>query len=57
MRLKPRQGALLIDTHEPPKTGDVGGENGSQPAFDAFRHQSGLPDRMGRIDYRLSDAF
>jgi hypothetical protein len=32
----------------------IGGENGGQPAFDAFRGQSAAPNRMGRIDYRLS---
>jgi hypothetical protein len=29
-------------------------ENGGQPAFDAFRGQSGAPNRMGRLNYRLS---
>jgi hypothetical protein len=28
-------------------TGDLRGENGGQPPFDAFRGQSGAPNRMG----------
>jgi hypothetical protein len=53
MRLQPRQSPFLIRTHEPAVTGDVRGENGGQLAFDAFRGQTVLPTRMGRMDHRL----
>src|SRR6516225_68331 len=43
MRFDPFVGAFLIGTHKPAVTGDVGDENGGQPAFDAFRGQSGAP--------------
>jgi hypothetical protein len=39
--------ALLIGTHQPAVTGYIGGENGSQLAFDAFRGQSGAPRPHG----------
>src|SRR6202023_2787646 len=47
-RFEPRKGSLLVGTHEPAVTSDIGGENGGQPPFDAFRGQSGAPNRMGR---------
>jgi hypothetical protein len=49
--------ALLVGAHKPAVTSHIGGENGGQPAFDAFRGQSGAPNRVGRMDYRLSSAF
>src|ERR1700674_926088 len=52
MRLQPRERPFLVGTHEPAVTSDIGGENGGQPAFDAFRGQSGAPNRVGRIDHR-----
>ena len=34
---------FFIGTHKPAVTRDIRGENGGQPAFDAFRGQSGAP--------------
>jgi hypothetical protein len=48
-RLQPGKRTLLVGTHEPAETGDVRGENGGQLAFDAFRGQAGLLNRMGRM--------
>jgi hypothetical protein len=45
--LQPRECSLLIGARHRRR-------NGSQPAFDAFRGQSAAPNRLGRIDYRLS---
>src|SRR5271156_560310 len=56
MRLQPRESSFLIGTHQSAVTRHVGGENGGQLAFDAFRGQS-APNRMDRIDYRLSEAI
>ena len=43
MRLEPREGIFLVGAHEPAVARHVRGENGRQPAFGAFRGQSGLP--------------
>ena len=43
MRLHLREGAFLVGTHEAAVPRDVRGENGGQPAFDAFGGQSGAP--------------
>jgi hypothetical protein len=43
MRLDLRKGAFLVGAHKPPVPRDVRGENGGQPALDAFRGQSGTP--------------
>jgi hypothetical protein len=53
MRLQPRERAFLVGAYEAAIPGHVSSENGGQPAFDAFRGQSGAPNRMGRIGYRL----
>ena len=52
-----RKRPFLIRTHKSRIARRIGGENGGQPAFDAFRGKSGAPNRMGRIDYRLSEAI
>ena len=50
-RLQARESSLLVGTHEPAVTSDIGGKNRGQPAFDAFRGPKAvLPNRMGRID-------
>src|SRR5580693_7158861 len=41
-RLQPRKRPFLVGTHEPAVTRDIGGENGGQPAFDAYRGQAVL---------------
>jgi len=43
MRLQPREGIFLVGAHEPAVARHVRGENGRQPAFGAFRGQSGPP--------------
>jgi hypothetical protein len=43
MRLHLRERAFLVGAHEPAVPRDVRGENGGQPALDAFRGQSGTP--------------
>src|SRR6266446_9436994 len=47
VRLEPRKRPFLVDADQPAVARDVRGENGSQPAFDAFRGQSGAPNRRG----------
>jgi len=47
MRLQPRKGPFLVGTHEPAVTRDISGEDGGQPAFDAFRGQSGALQPRG----------
>ena len=42
-RLQPREGIFLVGAHKPAVPRDIGGENGGQPAFNAFRGQSGAP--------------
>ena len=49
MCLQPCKRPFLVRTHEPAVTDDVRGENGGQLAFDAFRGQAALLDRMGRM--------
>ena len=46
-RLQPREGAFLVGTHKPRIASHIGGKNGGQPAFDAFRGQSGAPQPHG----------
>src|SRR5712671_513551 len=46
-RLQPRKGALFVRAHKPRVARHIGGENGGQPAFDAFRGQSGAPQPHG----------
>ena len=48
---------ILVCSHQPCVACDIGGENGGQPAFDVSQGQSGAPNRMGRVDYRLSDRI
>ena len=38
-----REGVFLIGSHEPAVPRLIRGKNGGQPAFDAFRGQSGAP--------------
>ena len=45
--LQPRECFLLIGAHEGAVPRDIGGESGGQPAFDAFRGQSGAPQPHG----------
>src|SRR5271169_3482296 len=42
MRLQPREGPFLVGADQPAVARNVRGENGSQPAFDAFPRQSGV---------------
>jgi hypothetical protein len=57
-RFQARQSAFLVGTHQSAVTGDIRGENGGQPAFDASRGQSGAPrPHEQEIDYRLSGAL
>jgi hypothetical protein len=46
-RLEAFERALLIRAHQPRIPRDIGGENGSQPAFDASGGQSGAPQPHG----------
>ena len=53
MRLEPRQGAGFVLAHQPAVAGDIGGENGREPAFDPLSAQRYSPRRathpsMGR---------
>jgi hypothetical protein len=43
MRPQPREGTFLVGAHKPAVPRDVRGENGGQPAFEAFGGQSGAP--------------
>ena len=52
--LKPLVRPFLVRAHQARVAGHIGGENGGQLAFDAFRCQAVLPTRMDRSDYRLS---
>jgi hypothetical protein len=47
MRPEPSVGAFLIRCHKTRVARHIGGENGGQPAFDAFRGQSGAPRPHG----------
>jgi hypothetical protein len=47
MRFEPRKRPFLIGPHQPAVSGHICGENGGQPAFDAFRGQSGAPQPHG----------
>src|SRR6266853_3682817 len=47
MRFEPRKRPFLIGPHQPAVSGHICGENGGQPAFDAFRGQSGAPKPHG----------
>jgi hypothetical protein len=38
---------LLVRTHKTRIARHIGGKNGDQPAFEAFYHQSGVPNRIG----------
>jgi hypothetical protein len=53
-RFEAFEGAFLVDPHQPRIARHVSSKNGGQPAFDAFPSQAVLPNRMGRINYRLS---
>ena len=46
-RLQPRKSSLLVGTHEPAVTSDIGGKNRGQLAFDASRGQGGAPQPHG----------
>ena len=46
-RLQRGESAFLVRAHQPRIAGDIGGENGGQLAFDAFRSQSGTPQPHG----------
>ena len=46
-RPQPREGPLLVSTHEPAIPGHVSGKNSGQPAFGAFRGQSGASQPHG----------
>src|SRR5216684_3152883 len=46
-RLQPRKGALFVRAHQARVARHIGGKNGGQPAFDAFRGQSGAPQPHG----------
>jgi hypothetical protein len=48
---------FLIGTRKARVACHIGRENGGQPAFDAFRGQRVLPNRMGRTDYRPRGAI
>jgi hypothetical protein len=39
--LQPGEGSVFVRAHETRVASHIGGENGGQPAFDAFRGQSG----------------
>src|SRR6266446_5402440 len=47
MRFEPRKRPFLIGAHKPAVAHHIGGENGGQPAFDAFRGQRGAPQPHG----------
>ena len=47
-------GFILIATRA---AGDLRGENGGQPASDTSSRQSGAPDRIGRMGYRLLEGI
>jgi hypothetical protein len=49
--------ALLIRAHQPRIAGDIGSEDGGQPAFDLSCGQSGAPNRNSRLDHRLSELI
>ena len=52
-----RKGAFLIRPHQPRIASDIGGENGGELAFETRSvAKAALPNRAGRIDYRLSGA-
>jgi len=53
MRSEASVSPFLIRAHEQTVACHIGGENTGQPAFDAFRGQSGASNRMGRMDHRL----
>jgi hypothetical protein len=53
-RFQPFVRSLLISSHQARVARHIRGENGSQPAFEASRRQSGAPNRNGRLDHRLS---
>jgi hypothetical protein len=44
VRLKRCDGTLLINAHQTAISGDIGGEDGSQPPFDTFRSHEIRPD-------------
>jgi hypothetical protein len=44
MGSEPSEGAGLILTHEAAISGDIGGENGREPALDPLFAQSSLPE-------------
>ena len=46
-RLQARESPFLIGAHKPRVACHIGGENGGQLAFDAFRGQSGIPQPHG----------
>jgi hypothetical protein len=51
--LKGLESTVLVHPDQARVARHIGGKNGGQPAFDAFRGQAALPYRMGRLDYRL----
>jgi hypothetical protein len=46
-RLQPPERSFLVGTHQSAVARHIGSENGGQPAFDAFRGQSGTPQPHG----------
>ena len=47
LSLQSRESPFLIGAHKPRVARHIGGENGGQLAFDAFRGQSGAPQPHG----------
>ena len=56
MRSEPCEGAGFVLTHEPAVSGDIGGENGREPAFDPLSAQWLLPGRLPRFSVCASDG-
>jgi hypothetical protein len=46
-RLQSRERPFLVGAHQPRVVRHIGGEDRGQPAFDAFRGQSGAPQPHG----------
>ena len=53
MRLEAFVRSFLVRSHQARIARHIGGENGGQPAFDAFQGET-APNRVGRTGYRLS---
>jgi hypothetical protein len=57
MRPEPSVGAFLSRCHKTRVARHIGGENGGQPAFDAFVAKTVLPNRMGEWAIGSPGAF